>query len=119
MRRAFGRRALRRGASGENAKSPRWIETVAHRGHRFAAPPVQAQDATTAQDAPPAASPAASPAAPPAALIGRTEALQQRWQEAAAGHRRRGLLRRDVDAAGAHRDLLQRPRLRGGGRRRR
>lgn len=72
-----------RGALGEDAKAPRWIETVARRGYRFAAPPAQAQDATTAQDAP--------PAAPPAALIGRTEALQalqQRWREAAAGQRR-------------------------------
>ncbi|MBX3638669.1 MAG: winged helix-turn-helix domain-containing protein, partial [Rubrivivax sp.] len=75
-----------RGALGEDAKAPRWIETVARRGYRFAALP--AADTAPAPAAPPAA---ASPVPTTPPLVGRADALQvlqQRWHEAAAGQRR-------------------------------
>ncbi|MBX3636554.1 MAG: winged helix-turn-helix domain-containing protein, partial [Rubrivivax sp.] len=72
-----------RGALGEDAKAPRWIETVARRGYRFAALPAAGTEPALA------AEPMPAPTTPP--LVGRADALQvlqQRWHEAAAGQRR-------------------------------
>jgi predicted ATPase/DNA-binding winged helix-turn-helix (wHTH) protein len=75
-----------RAALGDDARAPRWIETVQRRGYRFLGQVRPAADAVAL--APPAPAPTATPALPPAAtrgnlpaglhpLVGRAEALAQ------------------------------------------
>jgi DNA-binding winged helix-turn-helix (wHTH) protein/tetratricopeptide (TPR) repeat protein len=79
-----------RGALGDDARSPRYVETASRRGYRFiGAASDTGASAARAPALPPPSVPAAAPGGPP--IIGRDAALarlRQSWDEAAAGRRR-------------------------------